>query len=348
MHNSYISSFEILRICQIRHDGLSLELAQKAKIKWAIEGDENLKSVNKPPDYRLHIDLDFPNKLSLEQQMVLEIEVTREEIKKAVWDCGVDKSPGPDGFTFGFYRRYWTFLEDDVVYLSRCIRVRDADLFRGFTEGINMLKSKLMGISVSSDKVDQAAKKIGCAILQVPFSYLGSKVGCLMSRIQSFFGKRVSLPIYHMSLFKVPAKGFFSIWNPLDVISLMVSSITERSQYGLNGIKFWLLRKGMVLDFKLSTLLIMSSFIQDAVFGVSAYTTISFMDHIIKWITWRRRRKLVNMFEKPPSVLWLDIIKEVQHIQSRKTDLMGFNSRKMGTGKHFGYGRKWRATTLQY
>ncbi|GKD63196.1 RNA-directed DNA polymerase, eukaryota, reverse transcriptase zinc-binding domain protein, partial [Tanacetum coccineum] len=99
---------------------------------------------------------------------------------------------------------------------------------------INMLKSKLMGISVSSDKVDQAAKKIGCAILQVPFSYLGSKVGCLMSRIQSWseivnniltrlskwklktlsIGGRLtllksilgSLPIYHMSLFKVPAK----------------------------------------------------------------------------------------------------------------------------------------------
>ncbi|GJT01880.1 hypothetical protein Tco_0823049 [Tanacetum coccineum] len=70
---------------------------------------------NKPPDYRLHIDLDFPNKLSLEQQIVLEIEVTREEIKTAVWDCGVGKSPGPDGFTFGFYRRYWTFLENDVV-----------------------------------------------------------------------------------------------------------------------------------------------------------------------------------------------------------------------------------------
>ncbi|GJY51033.1 hypothetical protein Tco_0441880 [Tanacetum coccineum] len=70
---------------------------------------------NKPPDYRLHIDLDFPDKLSLEQQMVLEIEVTREEIKKAVWDCGVDKSHGPDGFTSGFYRRYWSFLENDVV-----------------------------------------------------------------------------------------------------------------------------------------------------------------------------------------------------------------------------------------
>nr|GFD46858.1 RNA-directed DNA polymerase, eukaryota [Tanacetum cinerariifolium] len=26
--------------------------------------------------------------------------VTKEEVKKAVWDCGSDKSPGPDGFSF--------------------------------------------------------------------------------------------------------------------------------------------------------------------------------------------------------------------------------------------------------
>ncbi|GJS72037.1 RNA-directed DNA polymerase, eukaryota [Tanacetum coccineum] len=110
-----------------------MELAQKAKIKWAIEGDENSKWIespilvkseflsyfasrfDKPPEYRLHIDMDFPNKLSLDQQADLENNITREEIKKAVWDCGVDKSPGPDGFTFDFYRRYWTFLENDVV-----------------------------------------------------------------------------------------------------------------------------------------------------------------------------------------------------------------------------------------
>ncbi|GKG31240.1 hypothetical protein Tco_0423728, partial [Tanacetum coccineum] len=52
--------------------------------------------------------MDFPNKLNLDQQIDLESDVTHDEIKRAVWDCGIDKSPGPDGFTFGFYRRYWS------------------------------------------------------------------------------------------------------------------------------------------------------------------------------------------------------------------------------------------------
>ncbi|GJT57124.1 RNA-directed DNA polymerase, eukaryota [Tanacetum coccineum] len=134
----------------------TMEMAQKTKIKWAIEGDENSKyyhgilnkrrnqlairgilvegiwiedplsvkgeffshfanHFDKPPSYRLHVDMDFPNKLTIEQQSDLETNITREEIKKAVWDCEVDKSPGPDGFTFGFYRRYWSFMENDVV-----------------------------------------------------------------------------------------------------------------------------------------------------------------------------------------------------------------------------------------
>nr|GEU96575.1 RNA-directed DNA polymerase, eukaryota, reverse transcriptase zinc-binding domain protein [Tanacetum cinerariifolium] len=45
----------------------------------------------------------------------LEREVSNEEIKRAVWDCGIDKAPGPDGFTFGYYRRYWDIIGNDVV-----------------------------------------------------------------------------------------------------------------------------------------------------------------------------------------------------------------------------------------
>nr|GEY39917.1 RNA-directed DNA polymerase, eukaryota, reverse transcriptase zinc-binding domain protein [Tanacetum cinerariifolium] len=47
-------------------------------------------------------------------QVELECEVTKEELKQAMWDCGSDKSPGPDGFSFGFYRQFWATIENDV------------------------------------------------------------------------------------------------------------------------------------------------------------------------------------------------------------------------------------------
>nr|GEW67470.1 RNA-directed DNA polymerase, eukaryota, reverse transcriptase zinc-binding domain protein [Tanacetum cinerariifolium] len=38
---------------------------------------------------------------------------------RAVWDCGIDKSPGSEGFSFGFYHRYWNCLEKDVEQALR-------------------------------------------------------------------------------------------------------------------------------------------------------------------------------------------------------------------------------------
>ncbi|GKB25217.1 RNA-directed DNA polymerase, eukaryota [Tanacetum coccineum] len=70
--------------------------------------------LNKPPDQNAHIDMLFPNSLSTDQQKDLECMVSKEEVKRAVWDCGTDKSPGPDGFTFGFYRHFWSTIENDV------------------------------------------------------------------------------------------------------------------------------------------------------------------------------------------------------------------------------------------
>nr|GEU50314.1 putative RNA-directed DNA polymerase, eukaryota, reverse transcriptase zinc-binding domain protein [Tanacetum cinerariifolium] len=132
-----------------------IEMAQKAKIKWAVEGDKNSKYyhgvINKkrsklairgvlvdgtwiespslvkkaffdhfksqfeqPCSSDILLDSDFTNKVSLAQVEDLERVVSKEEVKHAVWDCGVDKSPGPDGFTFGFYCRYWSLIEGDV------------------------------------------------------------------------------------------------------------------------------------------------------------------------------------------------------------------------------------------
>nr|GEU91325.1 hypothetical protein [Tanacetum cinerariifolium] len=97
---------------------------------------------------------------------------------------------------------------------------------------INLYKSKLMRIGVSSNVVAAVASLIGCSILTVPFNYLGLKVGCNMSRITSWddviskVSSRLSkwklkllsiggclsllksvltsIPLYHMSIFKVP------------------------------------------------------------------------------------------------------------------------------------------------
>lgn len=53
--------------------------------------------------------------LSLEQKRFLEAPFSPDEIKRAVWDSGSEKAPGPDGFTFGFIKRYWDFMAEDVI-----------------------------------------------------------------------------------------------------------------------------------------------------------------------------------------------------------------------------------------
>ncbi|GJZ29097.1 hypothetical protein Tco_0573744 [Tanacetum coccineum] len=134
----------------------SLDLAQKAKIRWSIEGDENSKYfhgiinkkrsqlairgvlvdgdwIDEPYKVKSEFFNHFMNhfskhsgpkissghqmfkQLSDKQKEILESNVTYEEIKKAVWDCGTNKSPGPDGFTFDFIRRYWKTMDQDVV-----------------------------------------------------------------------------------------------------------------------------------------------------------------------------------------------------------------------------------------
>ncbi|GJX57582.1 RNA-directed DNA polymerase, eukaryota [Tanacetum coccineum] len=82
-----------------------------------------------PCDDRLKLNA-FHNRLSSDQVDELDRAVSRDEIRRAVWNCGENKSPGPDGYT-------WIL----------------------------------------------AANRIGCAVLNTPFRYLGVTVGEICPKV---------------------------------------------------------------------------------------------------------------------------------------------------------------------
>nr|GFA92259.1 RNA-directed DNA polymerase, eukaryota [Tanacetum cinerariifolium] len=66
-----------------------------------------------PNSNRCKLNFGFPNRLSFDQSNNLERPITCDEVRNAVWDFGENKSPGPDGFTFEFFRKYWDTLGFD-------------------------------------------------------------------------------------------------------------------------------------------------------------------------------------------------------------------------------------------
>nr|GEZ42988.1 RNA-directed DNA polymerase, eukaryota [Tanacetum cinerariifolium] len=91
---------------------------QKSKIKWAIEGDENSKYFHGQGRFKLNFL--FPNRLSNNQVANLDRYISHDEIRGAVWNYGVNKSHGLDGFTFEFFRIYWSFIGADFCSAIDC------------------------------------------------------------------------------------------------------------------------------------------------------------------------------------------------------------------------------------
>ncbi|GJR98974.1 hypothetical protein Tco_0271148 [Tanacetum coccineum] len=59
-------------------------------------------------------------------------QVTLEEIKEAVWDCGSSKAPGPDGYSFAFVKKYWGTIQKDLydfvnLFFASCVMLNGAN-----------------------------------------------------------------------------------------------------------------------------------------------------------------------------------------------------------------------------
>ncbi|GJU69267.1 RNA-directed DNA polymerase, eukaryota [Tanacetum coccineum] len=204
------------------------EAAQKAKIKWSVEGDENssffhgmlnknrsqlsIRGVmadgvwienpdlvkdefvqhfssrfGKPTDIRASIDMNFPKVLSSVQKEELDCDVSKEELKRAVWDCGMDKSPGPDGFTFGFFRKFWSTIENDV-YEAVTYFFTNGDIPKGCNSSFIALIPKTPRANMVKDF--RPISLIGCMykiIAKILTNRLVGVIGDIVNEVQSAF-----------------------------------------------------------------------------------------------------------------------------------------------------------------
>jgi len=55
------------------------------------------------------------NSIDQQQNQMLVGCFSEDEIKRAVWECGSDKSPGPDGLNFKFIKQFWLLLKPDII-----------------------------------------------------------------------------------------------------------------------------------------------------------------------------------------------------------------------------------------
>ncbi|KHN47628.1 hypothetical protein glysoja_036480, partial [Glycine soja] len=66
---------------------------------------------NEPHLNRPNLDGVYFNALSPTQREMMVQPFNEKEIRCAVWNCGSDKSLGPDGFNFRFIKHFWKELK---------------------------------------------------------------------------------------------------------------------------------------------------------------------------------------------------------------------------------------------
>ncbi|GKC19921.1 hypothetical protein Tco_1022071, partial [Tanacetum coccineum] len=131
--------------------------------------------------------------------------ISYDEIKRAVWDCGTNKSLGPDGFTFEFFHRYWNLIDHDVVNVVSYF----------FASG------EWNTSNINTIEVDRTTRIVGCSTFSSPFHYHGVKVGGVMSKISSW--DEVNSKMYsRLSKWKLNS---LSIGGRLTLLKSVISSI---------------------------------------------------------------------------------------------------------------------------
>nr|GEV58065.1 RNA-directed DNA polymerase, eukaryota [Tanacetum cinerariifolium] len=129
----------------------------------------------------IKINFPFPNRLSLEHATDIERDVSRDEIREAVWNCGDNKSPGPDGYTFEFFKKYWGFIGLDFCEAVDYFFAKGA-FSKGCNSSFIALFPKVMDAKLVNDF--RPISLIGC-VYKVMTKILANRLALIISNIVS-------------------------------------------------------------------------------------------------------------------------------------------------------------------
>ncbi|GJV76433.1 RNA-directed DNA polymerase, eukaryota [Tanacetum coccineum] len=156
----------------------ALDMAQKAKIKWVVEGDENTRFFH-----------GMLNKKRNQQNIRGVMVIAKILANRLVGVLGIIVNEVQSAFITGRH------ILDGPLILNE--RVVDVGMFKGIKLSQSLSLSHMFyaddavfvgqWILVDTDeKVKHAASKLGCLTFKSPFLYLGTKVGATMSRVSDW------------------------------------------------------------------------------------------------------------------------------------------------------------------
>ncbi|PWA71177.1 RNA-directed DNA polymerase, eukaryota [Artemisia annua] len=215
----YVESKKVLKVAGVRK---ALDVKQRSRVRWAIDGDENLSFF-----HGVAREVGLFNGIALPRggPSISHLFYADDAIILGEWDH--------DGII-------------NVVRVLRCFHICSG-------LKINISKSNMFGIGVNLAEVEEEAISLGCKASTVPFKYLGLVVGANMNRVcnwkpvydvfearlskwkascLSIGGRMVlinsmleSLPCYYFSIYRAPCKV-------INVLKLNVSNTALLSKWG--------------------------------------------------------------------------------------------------------------------
>ncbi|GJY10526.1 RNA-directed DNA polymerase, eukaryota, reverse transcriptase zinc-binding domain protein [Tanacetum coccineum] len=212
--------------------------------------------------------------------------------------------------SFGFGEKWRDSNIDTIVRVLDCF-------FRALGLRINMSKSKIMGISVSMTYVGiRQASKIGCATLKIPFSYLGSKVGGLMSRIKSWEDIMNTFVLQKMEAIRCHFFNGVELGSKKHTWIKWNKVLTSKEKGGLGVSSLYALNRALMFKW---------------VWRFRTQGSSLLWRRVYQGIHGENGKLDRNTNSEHPSI-WLDIVREVKKLKCTGTDLLGFIQKKLGNG----------------